>query len=328
MLLLLLLILTSQHFIPSSSLSQKCDRYEKIYLLNIKDELGNPPQLSSWNPATDCCEEWLGVVCETHGVMADGTYMEIYTINRLDLSNLDLPQPLPIPPSIINLDFLITLSFNRIPNLIGSIPPFFVALPKLEHLFIQYTNISGEIPYYLSKMKSLVGITLTHNKLTGTLPDTLPSLPNLNGIAFNDNQLTGPIPKSYGSFSSSFRVLSLSRNRLSGKIPASLAKLNLTVVDLSSNKLGGDASVFFGSKKRTEYILLARNSFAFDIGKVGLPKNLKWLDLSNNKIFGILPNELMKLKHLSKLNVSNNNLSCGEIPEAENSEMFEEACRI
>jgi Leucine-rich repeat (LRR) protein len=131
----------------------------------------------------------------------------------------------------------------------------------------------------LSQMKSLVSITLYNNKLTGTLPNTLPSLPNLRGIAFDDNQLTGPIPDSYGSFSSSFKVLSLSRNRLSGKIPASLAKLNLTVVDLSWNKLEGDPSVFFGSKKRTEYILLERNLFTFDIEKVDLPKSLKWLSM-------------------------------------------------
>jgi hypothetical protein len=218
------------------------------YIFSIlKTSLETLPNFHHGIPATDCCEEWLGVVCEIHGGMADCTYMEIYTIYRLDLSNLDLPQPVPILPSIINLDFLITLSFNRIPNLIGSIPPFFAALTKLEYLFIQYTNISGEIPCYLSELKSLVSITLTNNKLTGTLPDTLPSIPNLRGIAFNDNQLTGPIPESYGSFSNSFTVLSVSHNRLSGKIPNSLAKLNLTVVDLSWNELEGDPSVFFGS---------------------------------------------------------------------------------
>ncbi|KAK2377063.1 polygalacturonase inhibitor [Trifolium repens] len=282
MLLLLLLILTSQHFIPSSSPSHKCNPFEKPYLLKIKNELGNPPQLSSWNPTTDCCEEWIGITCDFRrelDIVCDTGYIEFYVVYHLNLSNLDLPQPLPIPPSIINFPFLNTLSFDRIPNLVGAIPPSIATLAKLEHFFIRHTNISGEIPDALSQMKSLVSITLYDNKLTGTLPNTLPSLPNLRGIAFDDNQLTGPIPDSYGSFSSSFKVLSLSRNRLSGKIPASLAKLNLTVVDLSWNKLEGDPSVFFGSKKRTEYILLERNLFTFDIEKVDLPKSLKWLSM-------------------------------------------------
>ncbi|GAU42438.1 hypothetical protein TSUD_247800 [Trifolium subterraneum] len=332
LLLLHILLLTTQHLIPFS-LSEKCNQFEKPYLLKIKNELGNPPQLSSWNPNTDCCDQWFGIVCDIHKYRDLCTHIEFYfhTVYILNLSNLHLPQPLPIPPSIVNLVYLNTLSFHNIPNLVGSIPHSIATLPKLEYFFIRNTSISSKIPEALSNMKTLVAIILSSNKLTGTLPDTLPSLPNLAGIAFDDNQLTGPIPESYGSFSSLFRVLSLSRNRLSGKIPASLAKLNLELVDLSRNKLEGDASVFFGSKKRTAFILLKRNSFVFDIGKVELSKNLKHLDLSDNKIFGILPNELMKLKYLSKLNVDNNNLSCGEndIPEAENSEMFDdEVCQI
>ncbi|XP_045823727.1 polygalacturonase inhibitor 2-like [Trifolium pratense] len=317
-LLLLLLILTTQHFIPS--LSEKCNPHDKKALLQIKKELGNPTQLSSWNPTTDCCEsdKWLGILCDIH--------IETYRVNSLELSDLDLPEPLPIPPSIFtNLPFLHDLTFNHIPNLVGPIPPSITNLTKLQYLYIMRTNISGEIPNTLSQIKTLIGIILYYNKLTGTLPDTLPSLPNLEEIAFIHNQLTGSIPESYGTFSNSFTGLSLSRNRLSGKIPASLAKLNLLYVDLSRNALEGDASVFFGSKKRTEYIILGNNSFAFDLGKVRLPKNLKRLDLRNNKIYGTLPKELMKLKHLSKLNVSNNNL-CGEIPVGGKLQKFDESC--
>nr|XP_027191038.1 polygalacturonase inhibitor 2-like [Cicer arietinum] len=104
-----------------------------------------------------------------------------------------------------------------------------------------------------------------------------------------------------------------SRNRLSGKIPASLANLNLAFLDLSRNALEGDASVFFGSKKETQQIVLGNNKFGFDFGKVGLSKNLEKLDLRNNKIYGTLPEGLTALKFLHKLNVSSNNL-CGQIP--------------
>lgn len=119
-------------------------------------------------------------------------------------------------------------------------------------------------------------------------------------------------------------MLNLSKNRLSGKIPASLAKLNLLFVELEQNMLEGDASVFFGSKKNTLRISLGKNSFAFDIGKVGLSRDLHALDLSNNKIYGSLPEGLTKLKLLQNLNVSNNNL-CGQIPQGGKMQRFDES---
>ncbi|MCI96565.1 polygalacturonase inhibiting protein, partial [Trifolium medium] len=45
------------------------------------------------------------------------------------------------------------------------------------------------------------------------------------------------------------------------------------------------------------------NSFSFDIGKVGLSKNLNGLDLRNNKIYGMLPEGLTELKFLHSFNV-------------------------
>ena len=316
--LLLLLILTTQHFIIPS-LSEKCNPDDKNALLQIKKELGNPKKLSSWDPNTDCCNnKWIGVSCDSNS--------QTNRVNNLDLENLDLPKPVPIPPSIANLPFLTFLSLSRIPNLVGTIlPPSIFKLKKLQYLTLSYTSISGEIPNTLSQIKTLLGIDFFNNKLTGPLPATLSSLPNLIEITFDRNQLTGTIPESYGSFPKSFTWLSLSQNRLSGKIPASLAKLNLALVDLSGNKLEGDASVLFGSEKETNVIWLHRNLLSFDIGKVGLSKNLESLDLSNNKIYGTLPNGFTKLKFLKDLNVSNNNL-CGEIPIGGKLQSFDESC--
>jgi Leucine-rich repeat (LRR) protein len=315
--LLLLMILTTHHLIIPS-LSEKCNPDDKNALLQIKKQFGNPTKLSSWNPTTDCCNgTWEGVSCDTD--------TQTYRVNDLDLSDLDLPQPLPIPPSITNLAFLSILSLSRIPNLVGTIPPSISSLNKLHYLYFSHNNISGEIPNTLSQIKTLVTLDFSYNKLTGPLPDTISSLPNLVGITFDGNQLTGEIPESYGSFSNLFTSMTLSRNKLSGKIPASLSKLNLVIVDLSRNALEGDASVLFGSNKNTQKILLAMNSFSFDIGKVGLSKNLNGLDLRNNKIYGMLPEGLTELKFLHNFNVSYNNL-CGEIPQGGNLKRFDEYC--
>ncbi|CAI8617821.1 unnamed protein product [Vicia faba] len=310
--LLLFLILTTQHFIPSHS--ENCNPDDKKTLLQIKQQFGNPTKLSSWDPTTDCCNStWLGVDCDN--------FTPTYRVTDLDFSNLDLPKPVPIPPSITNLPSLVSHSIASIPNLVGPIPPSIINLTKLRYLSIIQTNISGEIPEILSQIKTLVTITLTNNKLTGPLPASLSTIPSLVGIGFVGNQLTGTIPESYGSFPKLFTGLLLSRNRLSGKIPASLGKLNLADLWLSHNAFEGDASMFFKSNISTHTKLLAKNSFSFDIGKVGLSKDLNALDLRSNKIYGVLPEGLSNLRFLHKLNVSYNNL-CGQIPQLR----FDETC--
>lgn len=299
----------------SSVLSELCNPQDKQALLQIKKELGNPTTLSSWLLTTDCCNRtWLGVSCDTD--------TQTYRVNDLDLSDLNLPKPYSIPPSIANLPYLNFLSISRTPTLIGQIPSAIVKLTQLRYLYITHTNVSGPIPDFLSQIKTLVTLDFSYNTLSGKLPASLSSLPNLVGITFDGNQISGAIPDSYGSFSKLFTSMTISRNRLTGKIPATFANLNLAFVDLSRNMLEGDASVLFGTEKNTQKILLAKNMLAFDLGKVGLSKNLNGLDLRNNRIYGMLPQGLTALKFLHSFNVSFNDL-CGEIPQGGNMQRFD-----
>ncbi|KAK7400226.1 hypothetical protein VNO78_11427 [Psophocarpus tetragonolobus] len=309
-----ILIVVLLYFTPALS-EELCNPQDKQVLLQIKNQLGNPATLSSWIPTTDCCNgTWQGVSCDTD--------TQTYRVNNLDLSNLNLPKQYPIPSSISNLPYLNFLSIRSIPNLIGSIPPAIAKLTQLRYLYITHTNVSGAIPHSLSQIKTLVTLDFSYNALSGTLPASLSSLPNLVGITFDGNRISGAIPDSYGSFSKLFTAMTLSRNRLTGKIPATFANLNLAFVDLSRNMLEGDASVLFGSDKNKQKIKLAKNLFAFDLGKVGLSKNLNGLDLRNNRIYGALPQALTSLKFLHSLNVSFNNL-CGEIPLGGNLQRFD-----
>jgi hypothetical protein len=136
-------------------------------------------------------------------------------------------------------------------------------------------------------------------------------LPSLSGILFNNNKLTGSIPASYGYLNnSSVATLDLSYNNLSGKLPISLAKLDIYLVELAYNKFEGDASMLFGSNKKTLVIDISGNNFEFDFGKIELSKTITTLDLSHNKIYGNFP---MGMENVTLLNVSYNRL-CGEIP--------------
>ncbi|ESW31017.1 hypothetical protein PHAVU_002G201900 [Phaseolus vulgaris] len=298
-----------------TALSELCNPQDKQALLQIKKDLGNPTTLSSWLPTTDCCNRtWLGVLCDTD--------TQTYRVNNLDLSGHNLPKPYPIPSSLANLPYLNFLYIGGINNLVGPIPPAIAKLTQLHYLYITHTNVSGAIPDFLSQIKTLVTLDFSYNALSGTLPPSISSLPNLGGITFDGNRISGAIPDSYGSFSKLFTAMTISRNRLTGKIPPTFANLNLAFVDLSRNMLEGDASVLFGSDKNTKKIHLAKNSLAFDLGKVGLSKNLNGLDLRNNRIYGTLPQGLTQLKFLQSLNVSFNNL-CGEIPQGGNLKRFD-----
>ncbi|CAN1185078.1 Polygalacturonase inhibitor [Linum perenne] len=83
-------------------------------------------------------------------------------------------------------------------------------------------------------------------------------------------------------------------------------------IDLSRNRLEGDASILFGGKKSVERVDLSRNLFEFDLGKVAaFPPNMTSLDLNHNKIYGKIPAGLANLD-LQFFNVSYNRL-CGEI---------------
>ncbi|XP_061373171.1 polygalacturonase inhibitor 2-like [Gastrolobium bilobum] len=311
----IILFLTTTCLFTIAVVSEKCNPEDKKALLQIKEELGNPTSLSSWNATTDCCDPtWQGVGCDTDN--------KTYRVNDLSLSQLSLTKPYPIPLSIVNLPYLNFLFIYTIPNLVGPIPTAIVKLDKLRYLTVSKTNVSGVIPSAISQIKTLVTIDFSYNHLSGKIPASLSTLPNLVGITLDGNRLTGSIPESFGSLSSLFTSLTLSRNMLTGKIPASLKKLNLAFVDLSRNMLEGDASVLFGSGKNTQKIIVAKNKLAFDLGKVGLSKNLNTLDVRNNRIYGMLPQGLTALKFLHKLNVSYNSL-CGEIPQGGNLQRFD-----
>ncbi|KAJ1432406.1 Leucine-rich repeat [Sesbania bispinosa] len=298
-LLFLLLILL---FHVSSSLSELCHPDDKRTLLQIKKELNNPTLLSSWKPNTDCCNSsWYSVECYSSNNNRVGF---------LAIENNDLTAQ--FPPSTGNLPYLETLIIYQLPNLTGSIPHSLSKLTNLKSLTIASTGVSGPIPNFITKMNSLHHIDLSDNKLSGTLPPSLYKLPNLSVIVLNNNKLTGPIPASYGYFRNrNLYGLYLSHNQLSGRLPVTLARLKPSIIDLSHNRFEGDASMLFGSNKEIETMDISWNSFAFDLGRVELPKTLqRLLDVSHNKIYGKVP---VGVQNLQYLNVSYNRL-CGEIP--------------
>ncbi|KAF8109497.1 hypothetical protein N665_0095s0066 [Sinapis alba] len=278
--------------------SYSCNSKDKNTLLQIKKSFNNPQLLSSWDPQTDCCTSWTGIQC-TNG-----------RVTLLSMANDDNVFG-HIPDQIGDLLELQSLEMSYM-NLTGNIPRTITKLKYLDFLFLKWNRLSGPIPDYISELKNVTFIDLSYNKFTGPIPGWLTQMPKLQTFQIDNNSLTGSIPNSFGSFVGNVPNLFLSNNKLSGKIPESLSKMDFQGVDLSGNGFTGDGSMFFGGNKRTVQVYLSRNLFEFDLSKVKFGKSLALLDLSHNRIFGTLPREMTQLR-LQRFNVSYNRL-CGKIP--------------
>ncbi|ESQ40616.1 hypothetical protein EUTSA_v10014071mg [Eutrema salsugineum] len=295
----------------TTSLSKDlCHKDDKKTLLKIKKSLNNPYTIISWDPKDDCCS-WVSIEC------GDATVN--HRVTSLDISNDELSAQ--IPPEVGDLPYLQTLIFRKLPNLTGEIQPTIAKLKYLSFLWLSWTNLTGPVPAFLSQLKNLEYINLSFNDLSGSIPSSLSLLPKLGFLELSRNKLTGPIPESFGSFQGQVPDLFLSHNQLSGSIPKSLGKLDIYRIDLSRNKLQGDASMLFGANKTTWSIDLSRNMFQFDLSKVKVAKTVNQLDLNHNGITGNIPVQWTELS-LQSFNVSYNRL-CGRIPKGGDLQRFD-----
>ncbi|KAK9690934.1 hypothetical protein RND81_09G164400 [Saponaria officinalis] len=352
-LLPLLIIFISQilYITQSQDLPNVCHPHDKKILLNIKNNLGNPSSLSSWDPNTDCCDHWITIQCNEQGHVTSLTFLQAHDVHG------------PIPPFLDQLPWLTGLYFLDVPNLSGPIPSYFRKLTNLTAFVISGTSVTGPIPKFLgqytnliqlnlpsnklfgpvpeelSRMKSMMYLDLSNNSLNGSIPNAFAHLTNLTGmflnlnkfsgpipdflanlvnvgtIDFSSNSLTGPIPAFLGRMGN-LTTLGLSNNQLTGPVPKELGRSNLVIIGLANNKLSGDASFLFEKgNKQVNDIQISSNLLKFDFTNVDLSPNLSGFNISHNMIYGSLPKRFGQI-WVDSFNVSYNQL-CGPIPDGE-----------
>ncbi|KAI3985181.1 hypothetical protein MKX01_015115 [Papaver californicum] len=297
---------------PSLGALGKCNPSDYKVLMNIKKSLSPYEfsyELTSWVKNTDCCD-WHGVGCDSIT-----NRVEELSIYAADISG-------QISSSVGDLPYLASLTIRNIKNITGSIPQSITKLKHLIRLDLTYLSLSGPVPNFLDKLTALNFLDLSYNQFSGSIPPNLSNLKYIRTIYLDGNKLTGSIPESFGKFTGSVPELYLSRNKLTGPIPKSLGDLEYRAINLSRNKLIGDASILFNPNHNlTTFIDLSRNQFEFDLTNIKFPKDLNWLDISHNKIFGGIPEEIKGLEYLYMLKVGYNRL-CGKIPTGGNMERF------
>ncbi|KAE8794150.1 putative LRR receptor-like serine/threonine-protein kinase [Hordeum vulgare] len=113
----------------------------------------------------------------------------------------------------------------------------------------------------------------------------------------------------------SLQSLSLSANNFSGDIPPDLARLpDLQSLDLSCNAFSAPIPEgFFGKCHALRDVSLANNAFTGDTPDVGACGTLASLNLSSNRLAGMLPSGIWSLNALRTLDLSGNAIT-GELP--------------
>ncbi|GKB31304.1 leucine-rich repeat-containing protein, partial [Tanacetum coccineum] len=164
------------------------------------------------------------------------------------------------------------------------------------------------------------------------LQDILPQIPTLEILILRNTFLNGFIPNSI-SKCTSLRILDLSRNNLTGRIPRQIASLPRMNMSASSypTYLSGDViedelqDLIVNWKKYPQqlqnlhfFVLLdlSGNNISGEIpASLGNLKALKQLNISHNKISGNIPMSLGNLTSIESFDVSHNELS-GSIPQS------------
>ncbi|GAY58931.1 hypothetical protein CUMW_190650, partial [Citrus unshiu] len=254
------------------------------------------------------------------GLIENLTKLKELVLSEVDMSTIVLDY------SLTNLSSSLSYLHLTGCNLIGPIPASLANLPQLTSLSLSYNHFSGHIPSFLSHLKQLYYLNLEQNNLvihlrdnrfTGSIPSTIFELVNLTSIRLSSNNLSGHIELCMFARLKNLQYLYLSQNRLSVNTTLNanstfpkLLQLGLSACNIS------EFPEFLRSQDRLEWLQLSENkiygripNWFWDIGK----DTLYNLNLSDNFLTDI-PCSFCTAAPIEFIDLSNNSLS-GPIPE-------------
>ncbi|XP_034683385.1 receptor-like protein kinase HSL1 [Vitis riparia] len=302
-------------------ISQNLDD-ERSILLDVKQQLGNPPSLQSWNSSSSPCD-WPEITCTDNTVTAislhnktirekiPATICDLKNLIVLDVSNNYIPGEFPDILNCSKLEYLLLLQNS----FVGPIPADIDRLSRLRYLDLTANNFSGDIPAAIGRLRELFYLFLVQNEFNGTWPTEIGNLANLEqlAMAYNDKFRPSALPKEFGALKK-LKYLWMTQANLIGEIPESFNHLSsLEHLDLSLNKLEGTIPGVMLTLKNLTNLYLFNNRLSGRIPSSIEALNLKEIDLSKNHLTGPIPAGFGKLQNLTGLNLFWNQLS-GEIP--------------
>ncbi|XP_042952946.1 probable leucine-rich repeat receptor-like serine/threonine-protein kinase At3g14840 isoform X3 [Carya illinoinensis] len=214
----------------------------------------------------------------------------------------------PIPGALANIKSLksLTVEFNK---LSGNLPPELGSMSSIERLLLSSNNFTGELPPSFANLISLQDFRISDNQFSGQIPNYIQKWKNLTKLFIQASGLKGPIPSldhlgkltelrisdlngSEVTFPlksiniAQWKILMLRNCNLTGPLPDPFlspgATKELSTLDLSFNRLGGEIPLSFENLKKIQRIYLTGNSFTGPIPAWILDGG-QYVDLSYNK---------------------------------------------
>jgi len=204
-------------------------------------------------------------------------------------------------------------------NLNGTFPESIGNLTELKRLnLFDNMEITGTIPDSIGQLTKLETLNLGLNKLSGSIPTSIGNLTKLKTLTLSKNNFSGAIPESIGNLTE-LTSMDLSSNNFEGVIPESFGKLTmLTSLLLNQNNLNGPLD-FIGNLTALTTLFLSDNDIYTAIPEsIGNLKQLEHLYCTNANLIGSLPDSIRKLKKLKNLELNNNPLLSGKVPNITN----------
>lgn len=264
--------------------------------------------------------------------------------NLTQLTRLNLPRNQltgPIPSWLGNLTKLVDMNLSR-NKLHGSLPESIYKLVNLQNFMLDTNNLSGIVEFdKFLKLQNLIQVFLSNNKfelrtesrimnatvsqfrILGLGSCNLSEFPyflryqeRLEWLDLHGNKLHGQVPKwMLNTGTETLQILELSFNHLSGFDHHPLAVLpwvNMRALEFMMNLVQGPLPI---PPPYTEVYNVAGNKLSGEISPLICNMSfLVYLDLSNNKLSGMLPQCLGNFSdYLLVLNLGNNSFQ-GSLP--------------
>ncbi|WCJ39078.1 Receptor-like protein EIX1 [Euphorbia peplus] len=247
-------------------------------------------------------------------------FYDLTNLQLLDLSYNHLQGQ--ISNGIRNLTSLVTLDLSWNLMIRGHIPTSFKHLCNLRSLSLSGVKLNQEMNEVLAILSGCVSnvlqlLVLDDCELSGHLTDDLSYFKDLIWFDISQNSISGPIPLSLGQMNSLEGVL-LENNRLEGEV-SDIHFANLTRLSYFT-AFGNDISLRVSSNwippcHQLQYLLLRSCHIGPQFPKwLRILKHLKYLDLSNTGISAPVPIWFWDLlSNFDYLNFSQNRMH-GSIP--------------
>ncbi|CDY70217.1 BnaCnng67250D, partial [Brassica napus] len=173
----------------------------------------------------------------------------------------------------------------------------------------------GDVSAFIANLTSLQRVKLSKNQLRFDLSKL--KLPEgVSSVDLSSNLVTGSLSSLLNSKTSRFlEEAHLSNNQISGRIPDFSECLNVKVLNIGNNKIGGQIPSSISNLFELVRLDISRNHITGVIPQgLGQLEQLNWLDLSINALTGRIPDSLLNIKAMKHVSFRANRL-CGLIPQ-------------